>query len=296
MDYGQTVSRSANIVWQNKYLIILGILAALGGGSTSNWRFGGDGSSSGQPQFGEPGQFPQIDGEIAGLAVGVIIALVCVAIFIGLILWAISTIARGGLIAGVDTVESGGKSSFSQAWSAGWRKVWTLLGIGFIPAIPGMLLLVASVVGLAAYGGVFAVFGEDFAGALGGAEVGIIVVLLLCIVLPIALILGILRNFAERAAMLENLGVMDSYKRGWEVLRSNLGEAIVLFLLQIVIGVGLAFILFVPSIIAAICCFLWPLLFIFQGAISAFTSSLWTLAWREWTGKASMMEKQPAAV
>lgn len=295
MDYGRIISRSANIVWQNKFLIILGILAALGGGGTSSFQASGDGSGSGQP-FGQPGQFPQFEDELTGLAVGVIIALVCVAIVIGLILWAISTIARGGLIAGVDTIDSGGKSSFSQSWRAGWQKVWTLLGIGLIPAIPGMVLFVVGLLGFAAYGGVFALFGEDFAGALGGAEIGIIVVLLLCIVGPIALVLAIIRNFAERAAMLENLGVIDSYRRGWNVLTANLAEAIILFLLQIVIGIALAIALFVPGIIAVICCFLWPLVFIFQGAVTAFISGLWTLAWNTWTGRPSMMEKEPVAI
>jgi hypothetical protein len=296
MDYGKIVSRSANIVWQNKYLMILGILAALGGGSTSSWQTGGDGSSSGQPPFGEPGQFPQIGGDVAGLAAGWAIALICVAILFALVLWAVSTIARGGLIAGVDTVESGDKSSFSQAWSAGWQKVWTLLGIGFIPAIPGIILMILSLIGVVIYGGIFAIFGEGTAGSIGSAEVGIIIVILLCCIGPIALFLGILRNFAERAAMLENLGVVDSYKRGWDVLRTNLGEAILLFLVQIGIGIVAAILLFVPGLILVVCCFLWPLLLVIQGAVNAFVSGLWTLAWRTWTGKDVIIEKEPTAV
>lgn len=296
MDYGKLVSRSANLVWENKFLIFLGILAALGGGSsTSNFSFNRNGSGSGQP-FGDPGQFPQVQDEVAGLAIGLIIGLVCVAIVIGLVLWAISTIARGGLIAGVDAVESGRKTSFSDSWRAAWQKVGTLLGIGFLPAIPGFLLIIVSVLGLAAYGGFSAFFGEDIASSLGGAEVGIIAVLVLCVFAPIALVLGILRNFAERAAMLENLGVVDSYKRGWNVLTSNLGEAIVLFLIQIGIGIAIAIALFLPGLFAILCFCLWPVVILFNGAVTAFTSGLWTLAWRNWTGKASVMEKSPSAI
>lgn len=296
MDYGKIISRSANLVWQNKFLIILGILAALGGGgTTSSFQTSGNGSGSGQP-FGQPGQFPQFEDEFAGLAVGVIIALVCIAFIIGIALWVISTIARGGLVAGVDNIESGQKTSFSQAWRAGWQKVWTLLGIGLLPAIPGMILFVIGLLGFLAYGGATAVFGEGFSSSLGGAEVGILVVLFLCIVAPVALALAILRNFAERAAMLENLGVLDSYRRGWNVLRANLGEAILLFLLQILLSIALGIALFLPGIILILCCFLWPLLLIIQGAIAAFVSTLWTLAWRQWTGRPSMMEKQPAAI
>lgn len=32
------------------------------------------------------------------------------------------------------------------------------------------------------------------------------------------------------------------------------------------------------------CCFLWPLLLLIQGTVAAFFSTLWTLAWKEWTG------------
>jgi hypothetical protein len=294
MEYGKILSRSVNIVWQNKYLIVLGILAALGSGSFPNFRGSTGGNGNGQP-FGGPGQFPEFGEEIAGLAVGVILALVCVGLIIGIVLWAISTIARGGLIAGVDTIESGEKSSFTQAWRAGWHKAWSLLGIGILPAIPGLILFVLGLLALGVYGGFFALFGEEVA-PIGTAGLGIAIVLFLCIALPIILVLSILRNFAERACMLENLGVIDSYRRGTSVLMANLGEAIILFLLQIAIFFVLGVLLFLPGLILVLCFCLWPLLILLQGAISAFISSIWTLAWNTWTGKPPMVEKAPAAI
>jgi hypothetical protein len=299
MEYGKLFTRSAEVVWQNKFLIVLGILASLAGGGSfgSSWNTGGgDGTTTG-PIFGEPGQVPQFQDEVAGLAIGIIIALICVGIFVGLILWAISTIARGGLVAGVDSVESGQKSGFGEAWRAGWKKAGPLLGIGIIPAIPGLILFVIGLFGLVAYGGLAAFFGGDIAGPIGGGELGIIIVLLLCVVAPVALVLSILRNFAERACMIENYGVVDSYKRGWKVLTSNLGEAIILFVLQVVIAVALGIALIVPGIFLAVCCFLWPLLIIIQGAITGYISTLWTLAYRQWIGKAGLMvAKEPAAL
>ncbi|MCA9985980.1 MAG: hypothetical protein KDE59_16855 [Anaerolineales bacterium] len=291
MDYGKMFSRAANLVWENKFLIFLGVLASLASsGSSSGSGGGGGGTGTGQP-FPNGGQPPQIDAEVAGIAAGVIVALICVVLVVGLILWAVATIARGGLISGADTIESGGKSSFGQAWGAAWQKAGTLLGIGFLPAIPGLILLVLGVMALGAYGGLASLFGESFA-LPAGLTTG--VVLVACIMLPIALVLSILRTFAERAALLENLGVMDSYRRGTEVLRANLGEAILLFLLQIALAVGLGIILFVPSIFMAFCCFLWPVLLLIQGAITAFVSTLWTLAWRQWTGKAAPAKVVPA--
>lgn len=49
----------------------------------------------------------------------------------------------------------------------------------------------------------------------------------------------LLRNFAERACILENLGVFAAYRRGWALIH-NLGPAIVLFLVQIALTIVLA--------------------------------------------------------
>lgn len=289
MEYGKILNRSVNIIWQNKFLIVLGILAWLGSGSFSGGGGGGGGN-------GEPGQLPEFGEEIAALAVGLIVALVCVILFVGIVLWAISTIARGGLIASVDTIESGETSSFRQAWSAGWDKAWTLLGIGFLPAIPGLILFVGGLLALGAYGGIFALLGEELDSFVGTTGLGITIAAFACIVVPVVLVLSILRNFAERACMLEDLGVIDAYRRGTSVLMANLGEAIILFLLQIVIFIVLGVLFFLPGLILVLCCLLWPLLLVVQGAISAFLSALWTLAWRTWTGEPSIAEKAPAAV
>lgn len=291
MSYGEIVNRSVHIVWQNKFLILLGILASLGGGSFGG---GGGGGAGNGGSSGDLGQFGDMADEFAALALGLLVALVCVIAIVGLVLWAISTIARGGLIAGVDAIESGEKSSFRQAWSAGWGRAGTLLGIGILPALPGLVLFVAGVMALGAYGGIVALVGEELDAITGTAGIGLTLGLLTCIVVPVVLVLSIVRNFAERACMLEGLGVIDSYRRGLAVLQANLGEAVLLFLLQIAIFLVLGIALFIPGIIVVICCFLWPLLLIAQGAGSAFVSSLWTLAWRNWTGKSQILEKSPA--
>ena len=288
MEYGKIVSRSVNIVWQNKFLILVGFLAALGSGS-----FGGGGGAGGGN--GDLGQFPDVEAEIAALAAGLIVALVCVVLLVGIVLWVISTIARGGLIASVDSIESGEKSSFRQSWSAGWKKVWTLLGIGLLPAIPFLILFVVGLMAFGAYGGIVALFDEEFS-QLTTAGLGISIAVFACILVPIMLVLMILRNFAERACMLEDLGVIDAYRRGTSVLRANLGEAIILFLLQIGIFIVLGVFFLLGGFILVLCCFLWPLLLAVQGFISAFVSSLWTLAWRSWTGEPPIVEKAPAAV
>jgi hypothetical protein len=101
------------------------------------------------------------------------------------------------------------------------------------------------------------------------------------------LVLGLLRTFANRACMLEDLGVFAAYKRGTAVLFDNIGPALVLFLIQIAINIGIGIAMILPGIIMALCCLLWPVLILIQGVIAAYFSTLWTLAWREWTGSKS---------
>ena len=284
MDYGKLLSRAWNIVWEHKFLILLGVLVTLSGVG------GGSGVSSGADFEWEYGNFPLTpppgmpDWEITALpalTVAVIILFVGLALVIGIALWVVSTIARGGLIAGANAIESGAPSDFAQAWRVGWEKGWRLLGIGVLPAIPGFILAALGL-GAAAVG--LYLFKVETAPRL--TNIGLVAPLaaLACILVPIALVLSLLRTFANRACMLEGLGVFAAYRRGWDVLLENIGPALVLFLLQIVISIGLGIVLFLPNVVMTVCCVLWPVLLLVQGAMAAYFSTLWTLAWREWTG------------
>jgi hypothetical protein len=119
---------------------------------------------------------------------------------------------------------------------------------------------------------------------------------LACILVPIALVLSLLRTFANRACMLEDLGVFAAYRRGWDVLLENIGPALILFLLQIAISIGLGIVLFLPNVVMTVCCVLWPVLLLVQGTMAAYFSTVWTLAWREWTGSSLIGEPATLAV
>jgi len=74
--------------------------------------------------------------------------------------------------------------------------------------------------------------------------------------------------------------VLASYKRGSSVLTENFGPFLVLFLMQIVVGIGIGIAMILPGMVMVICCLLWPVLILIRGAIAAHFSTLWTLAWR----------------
>ena len=202
----------------------------------------------------------------------------------GSVLWVLGTISRGGLIHAVNEIELGNPTDFSDAFRAGWQKGWRLIGIGVIPMIPGLLLLITGLISLVTYGGFEVLSRGDFYPA--GVGVFLPLIVLAAIFLPVMLILSLLRNFANRACMLDDQDVLDAYRRGFEVLGDNLGPAVVLFLLQMALSFGIGIMMLIPGILIALCCLLWPLFLLIQGAFKAYYSTLWTLAWREWTGSA----------
>lgn len=296
MDYSRLLQRALEILTRYPFLILVGVLAAFsggigggGGGSNSGWRTNEQELDQLQQQFPDlsQGQLPDVDlSPAAGFALAAIPFVLCIALIVGIFLWAVGTIARGGLIASVNDIENGMASSFGAAWQAGMTRVNSLLGISLIPAIPGLILFVAGLSAFLTSGGVAAIFGGDVGMPFGAGALALIGTLA-CIAVPFGLILGLLRTFAERACMLEGTGVVDSYRRGMEVLTANLGSAAILFVIQIVISILLGVLLILPGLIAALCFLLWPLIWVINGAIAAYFSALWTLAWRTWTSSAS---------
>ena len=283
------LKRAWSIIWENKFLILLGIIVALGsGGRGGGLGSGGGGSSgNGESSYDFPfGDMPTLRAEIGfpevviGLAA---LAVISFALLVAILVWVAATIARGGLIAGVNTIEGGGASSFAAAWYAGWDKGWRLLGIGIAPAIPTFILALAGLATAGVLAGLWGWLGQNVSVA-AGIGLGVPFVVLACILVPIALALSLLRTFANRACMLEDLGVMASYRRGLEVLVTNIGPAIVLFLVQVGISIALGLVLFLPGLLMVLCCILWPVLLAIKGTVTSYFSTLWTLAWREWAG------------
>lgn len=291
MDYGSLLSRAWEIIWNHKFLILLGVLVALGsGGGTSGGGGGFNVETPSMPQ--QPPQAPEMPEmprwrgfeniRLPSIPRVAIVLLILVAVVVGLAVWVVSTIARGGLIAGADTVAAGGPSSFGAAFRAGWRRGWTLLGIAILPGIPALILALGVLFVLLVASGVAPTLGEAIRIPLNVGVFGLLG-LMGCVLTPLIFVLSLLQTFANRACMLEQEGVFGAYKRGINVLFGNLGPVLVLFLVQIVLNVGIGLVMILPGIFLALCCVLWPVLLLIRGAIAAYFSTMWTLAWRAWT-------------
>ena len=283
MDYGRLMNRAWAIVRDNLFLILLGVLMALTSGSFNgsgtNYNFSGDNLQSNQP---DATTFTMPD--IPAWSIGVAIAAIGFAMLIGLILWVLSVAAHGGLVGGVNGIEDGQQMTFGTSWRRGWTRIGALVGISIIPALPILLMVGIGLFSVLTTVGLSQIFSGDVGSTLTavvGSTSFILFAIGFCIILPIALILSLLAGLAVQACVGEGLGIMASYRRAWHVISQNLGPAIILFLIQLAIGLGLGLVLFFPSL----CCLLWPLLILVRGAVTTYFTTLWTLAWREWTGK-----------
>lgn len=310
MDYIDTIKRGFAHTWNNKFMWVLGFLAALGSGSgfsNSNYSFN-SGDTAGIESMLTPER-------IAALSAG-LVAFGCIAFIVGIILWLVSLSAKGGLIGAVAQMERGsGKPTFRSAFGMGWKKVWRLVGMTLalfiVPAI-----LFAIVIGgfIAAAGGaaLMASTLDDPSAALGAGIGGLALVFicLLCLLIPFMIVLSFIYPFAFRGIILRDLGVMDSIRHGWKVLKGNLGEIILLalafFLINIVIlivaaaimvpialAVGVPFVMLsgsdatvITGILAVLGIVIGLVVFALVSAIAtAWQSSTFTIGYLRWTSK-----------
>lgn len=317
MDFGKVIGRAWEITWRWKFLWVLGFLASLGeyrnasqSSYTIDWgdfeRYGWRLDRWWLDPFAEE-FFAAISAAILGL--------ICVLFIIAIALWVISVISRGGLIGAVQQIEEEGSTSFRRAWAVGVKKFWTLFGLGVLTLLPTIILVIISVIGFGL--GIAAGVGLlDVSEAAGITTIVIISLtcgcVLICGMIILLILLEQIRIYGERAAILEDLGWIDAFVRGWQVLKENLGATIILWLIFFAIGIVIFAISFV-ILFAVTAPFLglifvdepglwWfgPICFggllgtiifaLVRSVVAVFTSATWTLAYRELTESTGELE------
>lgn len=236
MDYGKLLSRSWQIVWNNKFMFVLGFLAALGGsggggsGGGSSYNTGGTSSDVALEQM------QQFFEQYAPLLIG----LLCFGLLLGLVLWLVRLVAEASMISAAARIDAGEKMTFSTAFAAGTAKLGRMVGLGLVMFGP---FAVFALVGLATFfgallsAGVFETAGdvapETVFGSMGA--IGLLFACLGCLAVPFGILVSIIYPFAQRGAVLQDLGVVESIRHGWRVVSSNVVDIILLIILFLVI-------------------------------------------------------------
>jgi hypothetical protein len=310
MDYGEIITRAWNITWKNKFLWVLGFLAAL----TSI----GSNSNSFQYTMDESDfvNNPEMAAQIGVLIFG----LMCVFMIIGIVLWLLSVAARGSLIDGVSRIDDGETVTLGEAFSAGTSAIWRLIGVYFLAYLPLIIAgIIMAILAFMTIGSAVAMETliqnpDEAAGAIAGS-MGLLLLcmcLFICIIIPISIVLSFIAEFAARATVIQKMRITESLSQGWTIFKTNLGSVLLLALILFVIGIVISFalgivmfplslIVFAPMITSLFrdgtiggMNMAWTIggslcLGIFGAAlmsvVQTWTSAVWTLAYKEFTSK-----------
>jgi hypothetical protein len=268
MDYSNLLKRAATIVWQNKFLWLLGFLAALGGNSVSNSGssnfnfpadFGGGSGGSGTTdaeieafinqleQGGDP--LSAMPDYLAG-AVGVVFLLICGLFLFFIAMWFVRQVAEAGMIQAVFNIEAGQPMTFGEAMSHGLDSLWRYVAVNaLLKWLPGLLF------GVLGLGFALAILGTAVNEPNEEAILGMVGLMfaclapLFCLYFPYSIWVTLVYPFAQRGITLHDLGVVESIQHGWRTLRTNFTPIFLLGILFVaisfVVGIVLLFI-YVP--------------------------------------------------
>ena len=321
MNFGAVISRALKISWQYKVLwalmLIPGVISLIGS------LLGLGNTAAFQNLNANAANLRSMD-ELFALYTRLFALLLPVLLLqtvIGLIAGVAALITRAGIIAGVQQAENGAAPGLGGTLTVGFHNFWKFLVVSILLGLPLLLLIVIvfAIVGVpilpliqAFTAGanpsddeMRAVFSGVLAAMCVAAAVG-------CVGLIYALIAAAIQTLGERAMVIEGIGPLAGIARGWQLLRSNLGNvvllAVVLFIISIVISFGLGMIgnaftlpamnimmqeiangvqpsvstmLSSPSLVI-----LTIISAVIELALQLFAAVAWTLAYRAFTGAA----------
>ena len=293
-NFGEVLTRAWQIVWKHKVLWIFGIFAGCsrggGGGSGGGGGGGGGGTGPGNQPFSQfervfeqIGQWVSENPWVVAVVVVLVLALVILTILLG-------TIGRIGLIKGTYQAEQGAERLvFGELFSGSMPYFWRVFGLSVLIGLIGLLIFIP-----------FVLFGVLTAG------IGFVCLLpLLCILIPVLWAVSVVIEQANAAIVLDDLGIGDGLRKGWEVVRSNAGPMILLALILFIGSGVIGFIIAIPIIaavfplilgaasnntnpvwITAVCCAVYfPILLVLSGILNAYVQSVWTLTYMRLTTK-----------
>ncbi len=288
MNYLEIIKDSFATFWNHKKLWILGIILALVG--QGDYRFSVNfQQSSPFPQPTAEGELPDIpnpfenpyvqsflDNPIPYIVGFVLFAWVwwIIVVFIG---W----FTKGGLIGMVDEIDQAEQTSLRTGWRVGKRRVVPLFLINLLLGLPQFILFLPVLIwGIWLFLQLFDIFGPAFTTGQMPPELEIeakfspllpyifgglaCFIPLICFGTVLSWALDILSKITARSCVLEDLGPIDSLKRGWAMMWGNIGYSVLHWVL-------LAVVQFIYGFAAAL-----PALFLLIPMGIAFADGIWT--------------------
>jgi hypothetical protein len=188
-------------------------------------------------------------------------------VVIGLLLSLIRYPAETAVIRAVDEHEkTGTKLGFKQAWQLGWNhRAFHIWVIDLILNLPIFLFVVLFVVLIGGVAYKFIQYGQ--AAVIGSGILGTLILafVLLIPMIFLAIVIGLVRQYAVRFKALEDSGIGESIARGWNFFKHNLKNTLLIWLVMI----GVSIVAGIAIMIAAIILIPTYVLMAIPGAIVA---------------------------
>jgi len=296
-NFGEILTRAWEITRKHKVLWLFGILAGCsqGNGGGSGGSGGGNGAdySNGPSGFNLPPELRKFGFMMEEFAqwvtenwwIFIIIGLVV--LLLSILFTFLGTIGRIGLIKGSFQAEQGAENiGFGELFKTSLPYFWRVFGLSFLVGLAFVIILLPLIL----------------IGALT-AGVGFLCLLpLICVLIPIGWAVTLILEQANRAIVLDDKSMFDGLKRGWEILKGNVGTLIAMSLILFGISMVLGFVISLPILILVIptffafalgegqsftpiyiavagLCLYAPIAWVLKGILNTFTQSAWTLTW-----------------
>lgn len=324
MDHMQVLRRAWELTWRYRVLWVFGILLALttshGGNNGFQYSLNRDDLFAPGGQLFGPGTPPRIPAEIVGTLIAIGIGLACLVLVLVVISLVIRYVAETSLIRLVDDHEATGeRRRVGEGFRLGWsRTAWRLFLIDLLIGVPVVVVFV--ILFLVALAPLLLWFTRgDTVGSVGVLATIGMVVLFIWLAVAVAVVLTLLVHFFRRACALEGLGVVESIRRGFGVVRDHFRDVAIMWLIMVGVSLGAGVLFFLAAILLVVLGLLaggvpalvvgglaslvfegalpWilgilvgvpvfflvlvlPLLFL-SGLLEIFKSSVWTLTYRQ---------------
>lgn len=323
MDYGKILSKAWQIIWKYKILWLFGFLANCGGNSTSTSNNNSGGTDinfsfdSGNPGNIPPGMLEFLNNmerffeRNADQIVLWVILLSIAILILALIAFFVRVYGETGLVRGIlkadgDTPE---KLSFGEIHDEVKPFFWRLVGFQLLIFVVSLVLVLILVVP----------FVLATVATMGIAMLCLIP--LLCLTIPVGWAVSVIIKQATIAMLVEDLDIGAAFKRGWEVVRDNPVEYLVMALILMVGSFILTIVIALPQLLAiapmlapmmngmitdnwegimngiwvAVACLVayWPVQALLTGILRSYVESAWVLTFLENTGSRELPERVP---
>jgi hypothetical protein len=258
MDHMQVLRRAWELTWRYRVLWVFGILLALttsrgSGNNGFQYSLGReDLFAPGGPVFG-PGTPPRIPAEIVGTLIALGIGLACLVLVLVVISLVLRYVAETALIRLVDDHEATGeRRRVGEGFRLGWsRTAWRLFLIDLLIGVPVVVVFVILfLVALAPL--LLWTTRSNTAGAVGTLATIGLVALFIWLAIVAAVVLTLLVRFFRRACALEGLGVVESIRRGFGVVRDHFRDVAIMWLIMVGVSLGAGVLFFLAAILLVV--------------------------------------------